>query len=873
MKYLLLDIILFCFSPWAYGQGVVSGKVFDEENNLLIAASVSLFQQKDSNVVQTVLSDYDGIYRFEHIPKGMYYVVAATMGRSSSKQRIIMWNNSHVNINLVINGSVQLEEVVVRSTGVMVQGDTTKYMVNRFTSGSERNLKDVLNRLPNVRVDEETHSVTANGKRVNRILLEGQDLFQGNTAIPLENLSAEDVKNVEVIENYSEYNIYDGFKTTNETVLNVDVDKSKNRLGGEVEGYGGVQDKYDARNSSLYIGKKSMWSGIVASNNIGKHLLTFRDIMQFSGGLSNLLSGDNTADNLMKKMNMYSAFTTDREDMEQSLNSMASLNFTSYPIRPLKLTIGGIYGYDHYHSYRENSYDYFSELNYTEEAREKSHQNNGLINIKMAYMPSDDFNAVYMGHMMLAAQDKRDENQLLSQKGFTFLSSPNTLNLSNNLLLVKRMGKNLLNLSVDYSVNHYREDTEFESEDVYYSPSFHLDRLYTYDYRNRNDIYAVQLFYLHRLSDSYFLRLSLKGEEDRQSFTANGAQTEWNAIYENGSWIHYTSSYGEAVLGKDKDKLTFSLRLRYVMRHASTNLPRSFVEMNDGRLDPMWQMKYQFNPFHVLTVDYEHDTKKNGIDDLIDGVWINSYNSMISSEVERLYVPTYKVSMTHLLYLPYVGLNFINMASYERKNHPVSNDYSQEGYVNRITKRLGSLEEMFMLMSTAEYKFLRFPLNVRYSANYTHSYIPTYYGASLFGARCDNLLFMLQLVTFYKQGFNGNLKWQTSNIAYRKVPASNRLITNDLTGQLTWQNTKMYAGVDVRLNTYNLNHMHTQNIYYGFELRYDLSEQVMLRINGSDVMHLHTRRQMTGKTSSFYAMSSLTGFMPGYIMAGLSLKY
>ncbi|MDD7596128.1 MAG: hypothetical protein SPJ90_00025 [Prevotella sp.] len=62
-------------------------------------------------------------------------------------------------------------------------------------------------------------------------------------------------------------------------------------------------------------------------------------------------------------------------------------------------------------------------------------------------------------------------------------------------------------------------------------------------------------------------------------------------------------------------------------------------------------------------------------------------------------------------------------------------------------------------------------------------------------------------------------------------------------------------------------------MYYGVELRYQLNGRVLLKLNGVDVMHLKNRQQMTGSTTEYNTVNSLTDYMPGYIMAGLSVKY
>ncbi len=171
---------------------------------------------------------------------------------------------------------------------------------------------------------------------------------------------------MDIIENYSEYNIYEGFKTTHETVLNIGVnDNMKSKLKGDAEIYGGVLNKYNARNSSLYIGSKSMFSGILSSNNIGFKLLNFQDVLSLSGGVKNLLiSGANPMESMNDLLQTYSPFINSRKDIKQRENSLLSLNYIGIPSSKLKITLNGIYNYDRSLVEREDSYRYLSGLQY-----------------------------------------------------------------------------------------------------------------------------------------------------------------------------------------------------------------------------------------------------------------------------------------------------------------------------------------------------------------------------------------------------------------------------------------------------------------------------------------------------------------------------
>lgn len=284
---------LFCCIGHVYAQSV-SGKIIDDTGSPLVAATVEVLASRDSTHIAGTTADLNGSYKFD-IAAGSYIIRTSYVGYTSAQKRIILFNNHNLQVDFMLQEEAMLlDEVAVIATGVVVKGDTTTYFTNSYRTGHERNLKDVLEVLPGVKVDPNTNAITANGKSIRKILIENQDIFQGSTSVPMDNLSADGIKSVEVIDNYSEYNIYDGFRTSNETVINLNVtDDMKGRISGDAELYGGVLNKYQVKNSSILIGKKVMVSGIVSANNTGNSTLKASDIIGMNGGYNELLSNDN----------------------------------------------------------------------------------------------------------------------------------------------------------------------------------------------------------------------------------------------------------------------------------------------------------------------------------------------------------------------------------------------------------------------------------------------------------------------------------------------------------------------------------------------------------------------------------------------------
>ena len=106
----------------------------------------------------------------------------------------IQLNNDERNL-----GSVE----VVSEMPVLIQGDTITYKADVFTQGNERKLEDVLKDLPGFEVDEDGQ-VKVQGKKVDKLLIDGKEAFDGDTKLMTKNLPAKAVDKVQVLQNFND---------------------------------------------------------------------------------------------------------------------------------------------------------------------------------------------------------------------------------------------------------------------------------------------------------------------------------------------------------------------------------------------------------------------------------------------------------------------------------------------------------------------------------------------------------------------------------------------------------------------------------------------------------------------------------------------
>lgn len=870
---ILMTLFICLLSGELHAQGVFEGRVTNHSDRSMEGVQIDVLHTRDSTLVVSTLTDENGDYHLENVPGGSYWIRASYLGCKPMMKRVMLLSGVRMTVDFRLTSTVVLDEVKVVGTGITMKGDTTTYVVGRFTTGNERNLREVLEKLPNVKVDESTHTITANGRQVSRILLEDQDLFQGNMAVPMENLSADGVSKVEVINNYSEYDIFNGFRTSNETVLNVKVtDRMHNKLRGELEMAGGVEERYNARNTSLYIGRKSMLSAIVNSNNIGKQLLRFQDIVKMNGGYSSLLSTTNPMDAITQMMETYEPFLDNRNDVYKNNNTLASLNYVIHPSDKLKIAMNGIYGINHYRTKSEKHYEYLSGEQYDESLREKSSLDQMLVNLKMQYVPHKDFNLFYTGNLLYADRDKTIRSDRLYSR-LHYMYRPNTLSVNNNLLVVKRFGRHSLNMSLDYNNKEVKggnclSDTLSPTgvEEV-------INTSYCYDTRHREEQVGGQLFYLHRLDENYFLRIGLQSTYARHTFDSNMESGWVTHEYDNDLFIDHTDNGLSLKLNKDRGKFTFTGGIDYRYLHLHTNRVRPFQQNAKHVWAPMLRMDYAFTQMHRLSFDYDYSVNNHPITSLTDHSYLQGYDRIISSTADRFFFSRNRVSLQEVLILPMMGVTLINIASFSSMKDGLVDNHSLWELTNLSEKRILSGTKTFSWLSTFEYKFLGLPLNARLSLNYNHHYMPVFNDDELYKSRLNRLGGQFRLATFYKKGFNGKLQADVNRSNYHGLPVKNELWTHTLMGSIAWNNSRLYASGDVRFRRYHQSTVTTRNLYYGLEMRYKLTPEIQLQCSAIDMLHLSERIQASGIIDSYYAVNSRVWYMPGSILCGVTVKY
>src|SRR5690606_18942128 len=212
------------------------------------------------------------------------------------KTREVMVTTQTSNLNEDISmeaGGSEIDAVeVVREMPVSIKGDTIVYNADSFKSGTERKLEDVLKKLPGVEVNADGE-IEVEGKKVQKLMVEGKDFFDGDTKLGVKNIPADAIDKVQVLRNFNENSILKSVENNQDNIaMNIKLKEGKKNFwfGDMTAGIGVAhkEERYVVNPKLFYYNPKYSINLITNFNNIGELPLTMQDYFKLTGGFRSL---------------------------------------------------------------------------------------------------------------------------------------------------------------------------------------------------------------------------------------------------------------------------------------------------------------------------------------------------------------------------------------------------------------------------------------------------------------------------------------------------------------------------------------------------------------------------------------------------------
>ena len=323
-----LVVAVSCLLPLATHAAVINGVLVDSQDTTeLIEATVRLLMaNKDSTMVKGTTTDMNGVFNIKGVKAGKYLLRFSYLGYNDVIKHVTVGEDGRdVNMGVVTMdpNTIMLKEAVVVGvkTAITVKEDTVEFNADSYKTQANAVVEDLLKRLPGVEVGTDG-KITANGKEVKKILIDGKEFFSDDPTVASKNIPADMINKLQVIDRKSDLARLTGVDDgDDETVINLTVKKGMNNgwFGTVNAGYG--TDK--------------RYAGNVMINH-------FRDGNQFT-----ILGGGNNTNNLGFGDGASGRFQRWGGDRGVTTSQYAGINFNVGSKEDDHFRVGGDIMYSH----------------------------------------------------------------------------------------------------------------------------------------------------------------------------------------------------------------------------------------------------------------------------------------------------------------------------------------------------------------------------------------------------------------------------------------------------------------------------------------------------------------------------------------------
>lgn len=363
----LVFFILFSLIK-SYSQTKIEGVVLDSIKKPISFASIQLVNEQTDLTESYTSTNEKGFFSLTtSTPKKKYYLKIRILGY---KPKDLKLNNFNKLTIVLKENTQQLKEIIISSNKAdfIKTKDTIKYNLSKIIDSTEVNLKNIVEKLPGLSIDEQK-KIRFQGKRIEKVTIDGQDFFGKKHEMATENLRAEAVKGIQLLKNHKDFDDISS-KRTGKIVLNITLNKEyKNKIVGNIEANIGVIEKYQTHLNLFKFLDKGNFAFISEANNIGEPAINMIDYIEMRGGIKNFIKNklDDGSQTLEIDHSKTPRFVFVNNNVDDRKTFFNSLNFTSTLSKKTKIngyiTIDNTKIKEHSNSIKKYISDNFTVIN------------------------------------------------------------------------------------------------------------------------------------------------------------------------------------------------------------------------------------------------------------------------------------------------------------------------------------------------------------------------------------------------------------------------------------------------------------------------------------------------------------------------------
>ena len=250
----------------------IKGTITDMQNRSIQSASVSLLDEND-DILGYNFTDENGNYviTFVKTTTSFLKIEISCLGYQKISKSVSLSAFIH---NFMLEEKAEtLDEVVVEANKkIRIEQDTTYIKVASFGNKTEQTVEDILKKLPGIEVLKDG-TIKAHGKYIDKLLVEGDDMFDKNYKLLSKNLDSKVLDEVQIIDNFEDNPVLKKLNNSDKVAINLKLKKGlKNVWFGNVTVGSGIisENRWKESLNLGLIKKKIKLFYLCDYNNLGE---------------------------------------------------------------------------------------------------------------------------------------------------------------------------------------------------------------------------------------------------------------------------------------------------------------------------------------------------------------------------------------------------------------------------------------------------------------------------------------------------------------------------------------------------------------------------------------------------------------------------
>ena len=537
----------------------VHGTVIDSTKVTLPGSTVKILMGKDS---ATTITDSKGAFLFPAVKVTQFSLVIQSIGYEPVKRHFALdATNNPVFLRPIIlkTSTTMLNTVVISDVlPVKIKEDTVEFNAAAYPVRDGAPVEDMIKKIPGADVDAQGN-VTFQGKSVTKVRVNGKDFFGGDLKTATQNLPADAVQSLQMVNDYGDQANLTGIKTGEpETILNINIKPSRNHGYFGQASAGGGQDAIPqidgTKDQSRYLAQFNLFNfegnqqiAVLSNlNNTNTNLFNF-------GGPGGGGGGGRGGGGPPGGNNIQNGITTARsigfnyrDSWGKKITVYGSYSFSDNTVNTISSTI-------------QNNISLINPSTNTQTSNETDKKVNHRFTFNMEYKPdtinylkiSPSFSYAGVHTTQTGTNELANDTTAISNYNFTSLVHSSAPNYGINVLYNHRFNGHGRNFSVNVGVGSSHSDQYQNPQYVYTAgvANAPLDQFITTN--SRTDTVGTYFSYIEPIAKHSYIELNYNykhsyttADKETDTLANNGDINQYALLSNNYNFTFITNRFG-----------------------------------------------------------------------------------------------------------------------------------------------------------------------------------------------------------------------------------------------------------------------------------------------------------------------------------------